>query len=64
MRKLAQRLGFGVFLIAFTPVAMLVNLILKPCGVESSTIVAIQLPFLAIQLFALFILIRYRREVF
>jgi hypothetical protein len=64
MRKLAKRLGFGVLVIALIPVAMLVGVILKPCGVDSSTIVAIQLPFLAVQLFGLSMLIRYRREIF
>jgi hypothetical protein len=64
MRKLAKRLKFGVLVIALIPVAVLVGVILEPCEVDSSTIVAIQLPFLAVQLFGLFMLIRYRWEIF
>lgn len=64
MRKLAQRLGLGMLAIAIIPAAALVELILSPCGVENGMIVAIQLPFLAIQLFGLFMIFRYKREVF
>ena len=63
MRKIAQKYGAVVLTLAGFPSALIVMAILDD-AIESSVIVAIQLPFLAVQLFALFMLIRYRREIF
>ena len=63
MRKLAQRLGSKVCTIAIIPTATLAKGLLY-FGVESSTIITIQIPLLAIQVLGLFMLIKYHREIF
>jgi hypothetical protein len=64
MKKIAQRLGVFLFVIAITPVAALIKFILTPFALDVSMIVSIKFLFLVIQLFGLFLLIRYRNDIF
>lgn len=64
MRKLAQKLGFTWAIIGIIPVATLVGYIGKSLGVSSTIIVSIQIPELVVQLLGLFMIIRYRKEIF
>ena len=64
MRNLAKKGGFMWVVLAITPIATYANMIGKAIHLDSSIIVGIQLPTLALQLFSLFMLIRYRREIY
>lgn len=50
--------------LAAIPMASLTNLIGKAIHLDSSIIIGIQLPMLAIQVFSLFMMIRYRKLIF
>ena len=64
MKNLAKKGGFMWFVLAATPIAAFTNLIGNAIHLDSSIIVGIQLPTLALQLFSIFMLIRYKREIF
>ena len=50
--------------LAFIPMAAFANIIGKAINLDSSVIVGIGLPTLALQWFSLFMSIQYRREIF
>jgi hypothetical protein len=64
MRNLAKKGGFMWVVLAIIPIATFTNMIGKAIHLDSSIIIGIQLPTLALQLFSLFMLIRYSREIF
>ena len=64
MRKVMQRFGFGVWVIAVIPWALFVSLICKRLYIEDSVILAIQLPLLIIQITAFVLVIVYHKEIF
>lgn len=64
MRKLAKKGGFIWVVLAIIPIATFTNVIGEAIHLDSSIIVGIQLPTLALQLFSIFMLIRYRQEIF
>jgi len=64
MKNLAKKGGFIWLMLAMLPTASLINVIGKAINLDSNIIVGLQLPSLALQLFSLFMLIRYRREIF
>ncbi len=64
MRNLAKKGGFMWVVFSIIPIASFTNMIGEAIHLDSSIIVGIQLPTLALQLFSLFMLIRYRREIF
>jgi hypothetical protein len=61
MKKLAQKLGFNLFIISIIPLAYLIDIALKKIGVESDIITLIVLPFVIIQALALYMIIRYNK---
>ena len=64
MRDLAKKGGFMWVVLAIIPTAAFTDMIGKAIHLDSSIIVGIQLPTLVLQLFSLFMLIRYKREIF
>ena len=64
MRNLARKMGFMCVVLAIIPIATFANMIGKAAHIDSAIIVSIQLPALAVQLFSMFLMIRYRREIF
>jgi hypothetical protein len=64
MRNLAKKGGFMWVVLVIIPIAAFTGMIGKAIHLDSSIIVGIQWPALALQLFSLFMLIRYKREIF
>jgi len=63
LRSLAKNGGRFWFVAEIIPTALLVMLGGKGFGVDIKTIVTIQLPCLVVQVFALFLLVKYPKEV-
>lgn len=64
MRNLAKKGGHMWVVLAFIPMAAFANIIGKAINLDSSIIIGIGLPTLALQWFSLFMSIQYRREIF
>ena len=64
MRNLAESGGMIWFLLAALPLASIINTMGKYLNLNVNTIVSIQLPFMIIQIFSLFMIIRYHKEIF
>jgi hypothetical protein len=64
MRNLAKKGGYIWGVLAIIPIATFVNMVGKAIHLDSNIIVSIQAPLLALQLFSIFMLIRYGREIF
>lgn len=64
MRKLAIKGGFLWVILAIMPGATIVKYIGESIELSGNVIVAIQMPLLVIQLLSLFMIIKYRKEIF
>ena len=64
MRNLARKMGFVCIVLTILPVVTFAYLIGKAAHIDSSIIMAIQLPAFAVQLLSLFLVVRYRKEIF
>ena len=64
MREFVRSLGFTWVVLAIIPLVTIIGSILRSFDVQTATIVAIQLPLLAIQISSLVIMVVYRKEIF
>jgi hypothetical protein len=64
MKKLAEKGGLLWIVFLIIPIAAFTEIIGKAINLDSSIILGIQLPTLSLQLFSLFMLIRYWRVIF
>lgn len=64
MKKLANKYGILFVILTCIPMAMIINVFAKTFHINSHIIICIQIPFILIQLFSLFVMIKYSKEVF
>jgi len=59
MKKLAIKLGEKTFILAIIPGALIVLIIFLPFNIASNVVLAVQLPFLFIQIIGMILYITY-----
>jgi hypothetical protein len=64
MKNLARRGGLIWVLISIIPSSMIISIIGKYIGLHVLTVIYLQIPLLSLQLFAVIMLIRYRKDIF
>lgn len=64
MRSLAKKWGYWWVFLGCTPLAALVGAVGGIIGANVALIVLLEMPLLLLQLLALFVIIRYRKDVF
>lgn len=64
MRELAKKYSQMWIVMAIVPTGFLISLIGRAINMETIIIISLQIPAIIIQLFAVFMIIRYRKEIY
>lgn len=63
MRRLVEKLGFSIFIVAALPIAGLMEQVLKSFNMGEEMVCLVLSPFLLIQITAFILLMIYREEI-